>query len=187
MQSGGAATAFALTFGRRDGEITRMIMETSSAQCRHLLSLAEPMLDGLGDEHLNLAPPAFGKTAGWLLGHLCITADFARKLCGRRAICPAEWRATFSPGTTPPEDAAAYPQMSALCDAFRRTYQDLCDAALAADDAMLSVPTPFERARPAFPTVREFLPWLMTGHLAYHLGQLGDWRRVAGLGHKGNI
>jgi len=162
-------------------------MQTVSNQCRHLLSLAEPMLDGLGDEHLHIAPAAIGKSPGWLLGHLCITGDFGRKLCGRKPICPVEWRAMFSPGTTSPADPAAYPRMSELCDAFRSVYQDLCDAAVAADEAMLSAVNPFERARERFPTAGEFMPWLMNGHLGYHLGQLGDWRRAAGLGHKGNI
>jgi hypothetical protein len=89
-------------------------MHSESAQCRHLLSLAEPMLDGLGDQHLHLAPAAVGKSAGWLIGHHCITGDFARKLCGRKAICPVEWRAMFSPGTKSPEDATGYPPMHDL-------------------------------------------------------------------------
>jgi hypothetical protein len=31
------------------------------------------------------------------------------------------------------------------------------------------------------------VPYLMTGHLGYHIGQLGYWRRAAGLGHKGHL
>lgn len=156
-------------------------------QCRYLLSQAEPMLDGLRDEHSNLEPIAGNKTAGWLLGHLCITGDFGRRLCGRKAICPPEWRTIFPPGTTSPSDAASYPPMVDLCLKFREIYSDLCDAILNADEASLSAANPFEPARPAFPTGREFVPYLMTGHLAYHIGQLGDWRRAAGLGHKGHI
>jgi len=77
--------------------------------------------------------------------------------------------------------------MVELCGNFRDIYSDLCEAILNPDEAALSAANPFEPARPAFPTGREFVPYIMTGHLAYHLGQLGDWRRAAGLGHKGHL
>ena len=164
-----------------------MTTEMFVGQCRYLLSIAEPMLDGLRDEHAHLEPVPGNKTAGWLLGHLCITGDFARRLCGRKGICPVEWRTIFRPGTSPATDAANYPPMAELCRTFRDVYSDLCDAAVNPDEASLSAANPFEAARPAFPTGREFLPYLMTGHLSYHLGQLGDWRRAAGLGHKSHL
>jgi len=154
------------------------------AQCRFFLDSAEPMLDGLRDEHSYLEPVPGNKTAGWILGHLCITGDFARRLCGRKGICPVEWRNTFRPGTNAATDAATYPPMAELCRMFREVYSDLCDAIVNADDTTLSAVNPIEAARAAFPTGREFVPYIMTGHLGYHLGQLGDWRRAAGLGHK---
>lgn len=63
-----------------------MTTELFVGQCRYLLSQAEPMLDGLRDEHSHLEPIAGNKTAGRLLGHLCITGDFGRRLCGRKGI-----------------------------------------------------------------------------------------------------
>ena len=139
-----------------------MKTESFVGQCRYFLTVADGMLDDLGDEHSHLEPVPGNKTAGWLLGHLCITGDFARRLCGRKAICPKEWRTTFRPGTS-------------------------ANAEMSPDEASLSAPNPFEAARPAFPTGREFVPYIMTGHLAYHLGQLGDWRRAAGLGHTSHL
>lgn len=165
-----------------------MIMTTEilAGQCRFLLWTAEPMLEGLNDDHLNLEPIPGNKTAGWLLGHLCITGDFARRLCGRQGICPKEWRSTFQPGTTS-ASTPVYPPIAELCKTFREIYSDLCDAVINADDAALSAPNPFEPARQHFATPREFVPYIMTGHLGYHLAQLGDWRRAAGLGHKGYL
>jgi len=164
-----------------------MSSEILAGQCRYLLFQAKPMLEGLRDEHLHLEPTPGNKTAGWILGHLCITGDFARRLCGRKSICPREWRSTFQPGTKPDDDSTDYPPMADLTRAFREIYTDLCDAIANPDEASLSAPNPFEPARPAFPTGREFVPYIMTGHLGYHLGQLGDWRRAAGLGHKGHL
>src|SRR5438034_6534034 len=53
-------------------------MNASIAQCRYLLSLAEPILAGLDDSHCALEPQPGTKTAGWLVGHLAVSGDFAR-------------------------------------------------------------------------------------------------------------
>lgn len=164
-----------------------MSMKILADQCRYLLWFAEPMVKGLDDSHLALEPVAGNKSAGWILGHLVITGDFGRRLCGRGPICPREWRAKFSPGTNSTIDASVYPRMSELVSAFPAVYLDLADAIISADESVLGAINPFEPARGGFPTVGEFLPWIITGHLGYHIGQLGDWRRAAGLGHKSHI
>ena len=47
---------------------------------------------------------------------------------------------------------------------------------------VLGAQNPYAAARSRFPTSRDFLIYLMTAHLAYHLGQLAAWRAAAGLG-----
>lgn len=164
-----------------------MSMDIIAGQCRHLLAVARPMLEGLEDAHSGMEPQPGNKTAGWLIGHLCITGDFARRLCGREPIGPREWRNLFSPGTKASSETSAYPSMRELRRVFLEVYSDLPDAFLGAETAAFEAPNPFEPAREYFPTLRQFLPYILTGHFAYHLGQLGDWRRAAGLGHKGRI
>lgn len=159
-----------------------MPLETQSAQCQSLLGLAERILADFDDSHRALEPTLGNKTAGWLVGHLAVTGDFGRKLCGRPAICPVEWRAKFNPGTQPSRNASDYPPMDALREMFRSVYLDLCEAATVADPAALAAPNPYPPARDDFPTVREFVAYLLTGHFAYHLGQLAGWRAAAGLG-----
>jgi hypothetical protein len=157
-------------------------MELSAAQCRYLLSLAEPILAGLDDSHLALEPQPGIKTAGWLIGHLAVTGDFARRLCGRSPICPKDWRGRFNPGSQPSADRADYPSMADLCAAFRAVYEDLSQAAVRAEAAVLGGENPYEPARHAFPTARDFVAHLLSSHLAYHLGQLVAWRTAAGFG-----
>lgn len=165
-----------------------MTMKIFADQSRYLLWFAEPMLKGLDDSHLSLEPVAGNKSAGWILGHLAVSGDFARRVLGRTPICPKEWRAIFSPGTQSGDTApTAYPRMQDLVRMFREVYKDLPDAFVSANDATLDAPNPFEPAREGFKTVREFTGWILSGHLAYHVGQLGDWRRAAGLGHKSHI
>lgn len=157
-------------------------MNQSVAQCRHLLALAERILTGLDDSHRALEPAPGTKTAGWLIGHLAVTGDFARRLCGRTPLCPTEWRPAFNPGSQPSTRPEDYPPMPALCEAFRTVYADLCAAAAEAAPESLAAPNPFAPARPDFPTAGAFLAYLLTGHLAYHLGQFATWRAAAGLG-----
>jgi hypothetical protein len=135
----------------------------------------------LTDEHRALQFKPGGKTAGWLIGHLCVTGDFGRRLCGRTPICPKEWRPVFNPGSQPSDDASVYPSMETLCRTAETVYADLCEAAPAADPALLAIDNPYVPARATMPTAGAFVRYLMTGHFAYHLGQLSEWRVGAGM------
>ena len=157
-------------------------MDGINAQCRYLIALAGPILDGLDDSHRAIEPMLGAKTAGWLLGHMTVSGDFARRLCGRAALCPHVWPANFNPGSQPARDAALYPPMETLRDTFLVVYRDLCEITPLVSRTLLAEPNPFAPARPHFPTVGDFLAYLMTAHLAYHLGQLVGWRAAAGLG-----
>jgi hypothetical protein len=157
-------------------------MNASIAQCRYHLRLANRLFAHLDDSHRALEPQPGMKTAGWLIGHLTVTGDFARHLCGAPALCPREWRGVFNPGTTPSHDPAAYPPLSELVERFNAVYSDLPNTVLAADTSSLSISNPYETARPGFPTAGDFVAYLVSGHLAYHLGQLTAWRAAAGLG-----
>ena len=149
-------------------------------QCRYHLKSADKILVHLDDSHLALEPQPGTKTAGWLIGHLAITGDFARRLCGSsNPLCPREWRAAFSPGTQPSRNQADYPRMAVLRDTFQSVYSDLCLVSANADPALLNVPNPYEPARGDFATAGDFVEYIMTGHLAYHIGQLSGWYAVA--------
>ena len=154
-------------------------MQAAAAQGAFLLNQYERWLTGLEDAHRGLEPLPGLKTAGWLVGHLVITGDFARKLCGRPPLVPREWRPLFSPGTRPGGDVGAYPPMQDLVAAFQAVYRDLIAGAPAASSEALGAPNPYEPARGAFPTAGSFVVYILTGHLGYHLGQLSIWRAAA--------
>ncbi len=156
-------------------------MELAARQCAHLIREYGRLLEGLNDTHSALAPAPGAKTAGWLVGHLVITGDFGRRLCGRPPLSPREWRAIFAPGTQPSPDPATYPPMAAMVGHFRAIYADLAASAPATPADRLEGPNPFEPTRATFPTAGSFVTYLLTGHLAYHLGQLSGWRESAGM------
>lgn len=157
-------------------------MQTIDTQCAYLLALADPILAPLDDSHLALEPMPGAKTAGWLVGHLVVSGDYARRLCGHPALCPDGWYAAFAPGSRPSTRAHGYPPMAVLIRTFGDVHRDLRDVARTLRPEVSARPNPYEPARAAFPTVGDFIAYLMTGHLGYHLGQLGAWQAAAGLG-----
>ena len=71
-------------------------MQAAARQCGFHLKVYDRLLSGLDDRHLALEPAPGLKTAGWLLGHMIVTGDFARRLCGLPPVAPKEWRPLFS-------------------------------------------------------------------------------------------
>jgi DinB family protein len=152
-----------------------------AAQGQYLIALTQRAVADLEDSHCALEPAPGVKTAGWLIGHLAVTGDFARRLCGRPPLCPREWRSVFNPGSHPSHEARDYPSMQLLRETLLAVYTDLCSAAPTVDPVVVAVPNPFVPGQAGFPTAGEFVGYLLTGHLAYHLGQLVIWRAAAGL------
>lgn len=159
------------------------LIDASVRQCHRNIGTAVGIMNALDDSHRALEPQPGTKTAGWLIGHLCVTGDYGRKICGRPTICPKEWRARFNPGTQPSHDAADYPPIAELGTMFGRVYADLIEAATQLSADAQTAPNPFTPAAADLPTAGEFVAYLMSGHLAYHLGQLHAWRAAAGVRH----
>ena len=152
-----------------------------SAQCRFLVATYARLLANLDDSHRAVEPQPGSKTAGWIVGHLSVTGDFARRLCGQKAICPSDWRPKFNPGTQPSTNEADYPAMREMVEKFNAVYADLASSYKSASAETLGAPNPYEPGRAGFPTAGDFAAYLMTGHLGYHLGQLYGWRAAAKL------
>lgn len=159
-------------------------MENIARACAHLTKLGVGLIGDLTDSDLAAPSAPNGKTAGWLLGHLCVSGDFVRRKCGAPPFTPKEWGAKFAPGTQPFSSASDYPPMMELRTTFERVYGDLARIAPTLSSDLLAGPSPFEalpdgvlqQVRARFPTLGSFLTWIMTGHLGYHLGQLSEWK-----------
>ena len=154
-------------------------MQAAAAQSVFLLATYAPWYRDLADRHCAHQPTPGAKTAGWLIGHLVVTGDYARRLCGLPPLAPKEWRPLFAPGSLPGTDPAGYPPMAQLLACMSAVYADLAARAPGASAEALEAPNPFAPARDAFPTAGAFVAYLLTGHLGYHLGQLAIWRAVA--------
>jgi hypothetical protein len=146
-----------------------------------LTGYCQQLLDGIADERLTEQPIAGVNHPAWILGHLAWTADRALEVLGSPALLPAEWATLYGRGSTPAASRAVYPSKDELVRAFEAGYEQLRQKASAASDEQLSLPTTNPRAKGTLPTQKEFLAFLMTGHVGVHLGQLSTWRRLISL------
>jgi hypothetical protein len=150
--------------------------------CAYLVTYARPSLADLGDEHLALEPAPNAKTAGWILGHLCVSGDYVRRKLGCTPMTPRDWGPVFAPRTQPAKSSAGYPAtMRELVSTFENLYLDLARIAPDVPIEILNGDNPLEYSRSRLPTAGQFFAYIMTGHLGYHLGQLSGWRAAAGL------
>jgi uncharacterized damage-inducible protein DinB len=137
------------------------------------------ILDGLVGDFTDAdwqVTDSLGHSARWIVGHL---ATYRRRVLAVAGLAPGEepWEAAFLRGTSP-ADVPADLDPRVLVQAFHAA-----QAGLAARwDAL----TPEDLAKPFGRTLPDgsdtvggflgFMPW----HEAYHMGQLGFMRRLAG-------
>jgi hypothetical protein len=155
----------------------KTILEISAVNA----GLFRRMLADVAPADMCRQPGGIVNHAAWQIGHVTfVRGAMARELGGDAGV-PADWAGLFAPGTAPTADAARYPSKEELLAAFERAQRHVCELAAEAAADKLDQPTPIERLRATFPTVRTLVAGMLTLHDGLHLGQLSVWRRVQGL------
>ncbi|HEX4611844.1 MAG TPA: DinB family protein [Urbifossiella sp.] len=116
----------------------------------------------------------------WTLGHLVIAADYGLMVLGQQPIAPEGWGSLFNPGTVPDPNRATYPSKNELLNAYEAGHAAFAAAATGLDEARAATPNPVADFRHRFPTLGDFVSYLLTTHEATHTGQLSAWRRTMG-------
>ncbi len=139
-----------------------------------------PLLEDMRETPLIRSNSAGGNHALWIAGHLAFAEDGMRSMALGEASTLAEFEPLFAGGTTPLDDAGAYPSYDEVLGVFR-AQRSLTLAALdRLSDADL------DRETNAPPDMKEWLPtvgqtcMLMIGHQHFHMGQVSDARRAMG-------
>ena len=138
--------------------------------------VAAANLDGMTHEQSLAQPPSGGNCANWILGHLTNVQNGVMQLAGEKPVWESEQlaRASFEPIT----GSSQAIDWNTMRDRFLGSKDRCLKAISALSDASLaeSVPHPFG----GMSTRAELLNTLAF-HQAYHAGQLGIARRIAGL------
>lgn len=139
--------------------------------------------------HINLAgmtqaesleyPAPGGNCANWVVGHLVAIQDHALPLLGQEQVLPAEVRARYDRGSAGLRDGAKALEISELLTLWDESSRRM-DAGLAAlDPDTLGNPAPFSPGNNPDETIGTLL-MTIAWHQAYHVGQTGLLRRLAG-------
>jgi hypothetical protein len=146
-----------------------------------LMQYCRTLLADIPDERMTEQPVPGVNHPAWVLGHLAWAADGTLEKLGGQSALPAGWSALFGAGSKTSDARGDYPPKDELLRVFEQSYQQLRQKAAAASPEQLSRPTANPRAKETLPTMRELVPFLLTGHMGVHLGQLSSWRRMIGL------
>ena len=138
---------------------------------------------GWGGEQINVNHGA------WNYGHLALYFRHVVEACGGKggggegAAPPVGFEELFKDGTVCVDDPACttYPHMEKVMAAFFKGYDGALAALEKADDAVLLKPPTDDKQRANWKTVGARANFLMTNHVAMHLGQVSTWRRCMGL------
>ena len=159
------------------------MFETESKLYTFMLGYCHSLMADIDDAQIAEQPYAGANPPGWILGHLSICTDYVARTVGGKLHCPRKWHVMFSPGSTPPEDRAAYPSKAELMAAYEGGHERVLESVSSASAETLEAPHSVEFLRGSpLETTRDLLAHLMTTHEAAHLGQLSSWRRQMGHG-----
>lgn len=117
----------------------------------------------------------------WTLSHLNLTAGFLLQLLDETCpeFNPADG-AKFGPGSKPVPDLSVHASKETLLRQLTQRHTQIDAAVRAKHATYFDRPTP-ENLRQFAPTVGKIAMYLLTAHENYHLGQLMQWRRAAGM------
>jgi uncharacterized damage-inducible protein DinB len=152
------------------------IQEALAQQFGLVYTVADANLAGMTQEQSLAQPSPGGNCANWILGHLVNVHNGVMQLAGEKPVWESEQLARAGiEGIAKPSQAIDWNTMR---DRFLGSRERCLKAVSTLSDASLaeSVPHPFGGM-----TTRGELLNLLAFHQAYHAGQLGVARRVAGL------
>ena len=145
--------------------------------------MTDQLLEDIPEDKLLHQPVEGGNHALWVMGHLASADDmFAGLYDGGQTKLPESYKKLFGMGSTPTNDAAAYPPVAEVRQHYAAARQRLLDAARAADDSVLNSPLPddFGDFAPDKLGLLISLPW----HEGLHAGQITMVRKSLGIGPK---
>ncbi len=123
------------------------------------------------------APPTEGANhAGWILGHIATSEDWAvSKIVGCEKRILESLHDRFRGGAPCVPDASKYPSRKEIDELFRNTRAATIEALQTSDEGTWDDPSPEGLPRELFPTIGS--AWGMQGtHQFWHIGQLAVCR-----------
>lgn len=138
-------------------------------------------LNGVTHEESLLQPEGGGNCLNWVLGHIVATRDNAIKLLNQAPVWDQETAGIYQRGSQPIRDGSQALPLETIVADLERSQERLVTGLGKASEPELKAPAPDKSVAK---TVGETL-FVLQFHEAYHAGQTGLLRRMAG--HEGAI
>lgn len=156
------------------------MFEHERALNEFLVDYLERLVQDVDDSELDSQPFDRALPPRWILGHLAVNNDYARRMFGGRFQCPKDWHRSFARGTVVKSQTIAAPSKEQLLERLRADFKDVCLLTETADvEAMNQLHSVPFLTGTAIRTTGQLISHLLTTHLATHIGQLSAWRRAA--------
>jgi hypothetical protein len=153
-------------------------VEVLRQQARSTCRVVQLNVDGVTQEESLIQPTPGGNCLNWVVGHLVAIYDQMLPLLGQKPVMEEGALKRYARGTPPLENPAEALDFQALLTAWSDA-SNRVDAGLAGvTPEMLDKPSQSPTNNPN-ETVRSLLPTILF-HQAYHAGQTGILRRIAG-------
>lgn len=161
------------------------MLETEIKINLFLVGYCRMLLAEIADVRMTEQPLPGVNHPAWILGHLAFSADLAVSRLGGEKVLPTAWVPRYGPGSTVSAIRSDYPSKDELLQAVEQRFEKARQLGQVATPEQLAVPSASANPamKAALPTMRESIAFLLTAHLAVHLGQLSTWRRMIGLPH----
>lgn len=164
MTTAASATTSAVEVLRHQAHITNEVVRLN--------------LKGLTQEESLIQPRPAGSCLNWVVGHLVRVYDESLPLLGQEPVMGDALK-RYARGTPPLQDPAEAVDIQELLTAWEKASERV-DAGLAGlTPEALDRPAPFSPGGDRNETVRSLLSTVLF-HQAYHAGQTGVLRRIAG-------
>lgn len=139
------------------------------------------LLGDIPDDRMAEQPVPLVNHPAWILGHLAFAGDRAVRALGGETLLDETWATRFGPGSKLTANRADYPAQTELASAVERVYERARTLAVSPSPERMAQPNPNPRLNGMLPTLEHAVAFLLTGHMALHLGQFSTWRRMIGL------
>ncbi len=153
--------------------------ETLATQLGYISDVLKANANEMTQEESLTQPQPAGNCFNWVVGHVLFCRNQMLELMGKSPVWSEEKAKRYATGSEPisgPGEGVS--QLSEMLEAFDTSQSDLLDGLQEVSDEALSVEVPWFGKTA---TVAQALTGLVF-HEAYHVGQTGVLRRIAGKG-----
>ncbi len=137
-------------------------------------------LEDVTNEESLVDPPGAGNCLNWVLGHIVAARNTALKLAGGAPVAGDDITAHYRRGSAPLQPGDKVPDLGTLRGILSDAQHQLVPALAALSDEALAQPVPEQLRRPPLTGSVANALIRLHYHEAYHNGQIGLLRRIAG-------